>query len=95
MLPGHGLLHLSELEAVYTPLPYSDRPNGSNTGRIPRYQFTSNFFEQRPGEGQPVPFTSSKDWGQDGDEKDGGSLDSRYDLPPGSQKDDTEEEPTK
>ncbi|OAX42840.1 hypothetical protein K503DRAFT_766359 [Rhizopogon vinicolor AM-OR11-026] len=93
MLPGHGHPHLSELEAVYAPLAYADRPSASNTHRegrepIPRYQFTSNVFEHRE-EGQPPSF---RDWRQDGDEEDGGSLDSGYALPPGSQKGDTDED---
>jgi hypothetical protein len=98
MLPGHGHPHLSELEAVYAPLAYADRLDASNTDRegpesTPRYRYTGNVFEHRPGlgEGQPPSFG---EWGQDGDEEDGGSLDSGYALPPGSQKDDTDEELT-
>lgn len=92
MLPGHGHPHISELEAVYAPLPYADRPSAPNTHReglepISRYQFSNNVFEHR-GEVQPLY------WRQDGAEEDGGSLDSRYALPPGSQKGDTDEEPT-
>lgn len=53
MLPGHGHPHLSELEAVYAPLPYTDRPSASNVHRegaeaIPHYQFKSGVFDEGP-----------------------------------------------
>ncbi|KAG0700140.1 hypothetical protein DFH29DRAFT_1056780 [Suillus ampliporus] len=71
MLPGHGHLHLSELEAVYAPPRYTDRPSASNVDRegpdpIPQYRFTSGVFDQGPVEGMRPP------WGRE--EEDGRLL---------------------
>lgn len=92
MLPGHGHPHLSELEAVYAPPPYTDRPSASNTHRegpelIPHYHFTSGVFDQGPVEGLQAV------WGRD--EEDSRSAESgHHPLPPGSRKGDTDEELT-
>jgi hypothetical protein len=55
MLPGHGHPHLSELVAVYAPLPYTDRPSASNVHHegleaMAHYRFTSGVFDEGPGE---------------------------------------------
>ncbi|KAG2129464.1 hypothetical protein DEU56DRAFT_817203 [Suillus clintonianus] len=86
MLPGHSHLRLSELEAVYAPPPYADRPIASNLHRegaeaIAHYQFTSGVFEQGGVEGL------RPGWGRD--EEDSRSAESGHtSLPPG----DTDEE---
>lgn len=50
MLPGHGHPHLSELEAVYAPFPYTDRPSASNVHRegAEPYHFKSGVFDEGP-----------------------------------------------
>ncbi|KAG1751133.1 hypothetical protein EDB19DRAFT_1903991 [Suillus lakei] len=91
MLPGHGHPHLSELDAVYAPPPYADRPSASNVHHegpapIPHYHFTSGVFDQGPMEGlRPL-------WERD--QEDSWSAQSGRPLPPGSREGDTEEELT-
>ncbi|KAG1906717.1 uncharacterized protein F5891DRAFT_1003543 [Suillus fuscotomentosus] len=92
MLPNHGYPQLPGLEAVYAPLPYTDRPSASNVHHeeselIPHYHFTSGVIDQGAVESlRPL-------WGRE--EEDRRSAESGHPLPPGSRKGgDTDDEET-